>query len=205
MKGRGRFALSFIASSMAGIYVHELGHAVVAWGMGIGAVPTPLKEYLLLDQVEWGQRIWISLGGVVGSIVVAMGVVIWYSRKDRPWGDAILAGILLTPWAYTIRFLLVGRGHDGLEWQEVQSALGASPSGHIVDYVFLFLALTGSVAWILRRRSTLHVFSFVKAFGLMVSGFVLLVALQVTNNLLFDPFFPTTRTVSIPPTVQPNE
>jgi len=188
---------------VAGVYLHEIGHAVVAWAQGIPTVPTPAKEYILRGQVEWAQETWISLGGVAASALLVIGTVIWYLRRDRPAVGAVLAGVLVSPFAYTVRFLLVGRGHDSTEWQAAQAALGAAPAGHLVDLLFLCLLLAGAAAWIYRRRSSLRPRSVAGAFGLMAAGVVLVIALQVANNALFDPRFPATQTLNVPEGLDP--
>jgi hypothetical protein len=198
MKDNLRFAMIFAGTCIAGIYVHEIGHAVAGWIQGIPVIPTPANEYILQDRVEWRQHIWIALGGVAGSVLLVVGTLIWYARERRSMADAVLAGVLLSPFAYTIRFLLAGRGHDGLEWQEAQSALGLAPSGHAVDVLFLCLLLAGGAAWMVRRRCSLRPSSFAKVTGLMLGGIVLGVVLQVANNALFDRFFPATTMVNAP-------
>jgi hypothetical protein len=198
MRDDPRFAMIFSGACIGGVYAHELGHAVAGWVQGIPVLPTPFKEYILQDQVEWAQQIWISLGGVAATVLLVVGTLIWYARERRSVADAVLAGVLLTPCVYTIRFLLVGRGHDGLEWQEAQSALGAAPSGHAVDVLFLCLSLVGSAAWMVRRRSSLRPSSVIEVTGLMLGGIALLMTLQVVNNALFDRFCPETRTVNVP-------
>ena len=198
MKNRFRFALTFAGVCIAGVYLHEIGHAVAGWVQGIAIVPTPAKEYTLQDQVEWSQQIWISLGGVAGTALLVLGTLAWYVRDQRPVADAVLAGVLLPPCAYTVRFLMIGRGHDGLEWQEAQSALGMDPTGHAVDILFLCLFFAGAGIWLVRRHSTLRLSSFGRAAALMLGGIVLLVVLQVGNNALFDPFFAETTTVNVP-------
>ena len=193
-----RFALIFAGVCIAGVYVHEIGHAVFGWVQGIPVVPTPAKEYILQDWVDWRQKIWVSLGGVAGTALLVLGSLLWYARERRPVADAVLAGVLIPPCFYTLRFLLAGRGHDGLEWQEAQSALGATPTGHMVDILFLCLLLAGSTAWILRRRASLRLASIVRVAGLVLGGIALLIVLQVINNALFDRFFPETTTVNVP-------
>ena len=42
--------------------------------------------------------------------------------------------------------LKLARGENGLEWQEAQSALGLTPSGHAIDVLFLCLLLAGIAA-----------------------------------------------------------
>jgi len=202
MKNILRFVTVFVGALIGSAFLHELGHAVAGWMQGVPVLPTPLKEYVLRDQIEWHQEMWIALGGVAGTVLVAVGTLIWHMRKDRIHGDAILAGVLLIPFAYTMRFLLVGRGHDGLEWQAAQSALGASPSGHAVDMMFLVVCLVAMVTWMVRSRGSLQASSLVKIAGLIVVGIALLIALQVVNNMLFDPFFPKTRTINLPRMLQ---
>jgi len=181
-----------------------MGHAVLAWTQGIPAVPTPAKEYLLRDQVEWAQDIWISLGGVAATALLVVGTLVWYARRPRgPAADAVLAGVLAPVGAYSVRFLLVGRGHDATEWQAAQTALGAAPAGHLVDVVFLGLLLAGAVVWIVRRRSSLRPSSFARAASLMLLGIVVIVVLQIANNRLFDALFPNTQTVNMPAGLDP--
>ena len=203
MKENLRFALIFAGTCLAGVYIHEIGHAVAAWVQGIPAIPTPAKEYILQDQVEWRQKSWISLGGVAGTTLLVLGTLVWYMLERRAVADAVLAGVLLTPCLYTVRFLLLGRGHDGLEWQEAQSALGMAPAGHAIDLLFLCLFLAGSAAWLIRRRSSLRLSSIVRVAGLLLGGIILLVVLQVANNALFDPFFPVATTVDSPAGLDP--
>jgi hypothetical protein len=202
MKGLLRFFVIFVVALIASAYVHELGHSIAGWAQGVAVVPTPFKDYVLRDQIQWRQRIWISLGGVAGTMLLATGTLMWQTLKDRAHGDAILAGVFLLPFAYTLRFILIGRGHDGLEFQAAQSAIGANPSGHIVDISFLVLLIVGSAVWAVRKRATLKASSLVKIIALIVVGITLLVALQVVNNMLFDRFFPKTQTVGFPPGLQ---
>ena len=193
-----RFVLVFAGVFIAGVYVHEIGHAVLGWVQGVPVLPTPAKEYVLQDHVEWSQKIWISLGGVAATALLVLGSLFWYARQRRPVADAVLAGVLLPPCMYTLRFFLAGRGHDGREWQEAQSALGVAYAGHLVDMLFLCLFLAGIAAWIVRRRASLRVASIIRVAGLVLGGIALLIVIQVTNNAVFDRFFPETRTVNVP-------
>jgi hypothetical protein len=72
-----------------------------------------------------------------------------------------------------------------------------------VDLLFLCLLLAGSAVWVVRRYSSLRLSSFVKVVGLVVGGIALLVVLQVTNNVLFDRFFPETTTLNVPGGLDP--
>ena len=198
MKSNARFTLVFVSVCIGGVYVHEIGHAILGWVQGVPILPTPAKEYVLQTQVDWHQRIWISLGGVAATALLVVGALVWYAREQQPAADAVLAGILMPPCLYTLRFLVAGRGHDGLEWQEAQSALGANPAGHVVDVLFLCLFLAGIAAWVVRRRTSLRLASIVRVAGLALGGVALLIVLQVANNALFDRFFPDATTVNVP-------
>lgn len=79
--------------------------------------PTPAKECILWTQVEWQEMTWIALGGVAATKLVVVGCIGWYLRQRNQMADVVLAGLLVPPFVYTVRFLLVGRGHDGVEWQ----------------------------------------------------------------------------------------
>src|ERR1700739_1066885 len=141
-----RFSLLFIAAGIAGMYVHEIGHALFGWMQGIAVVPTPAKEYVLRTQVEWHQMALIALGGPLASAAVISGTLLWYLRHRHATADAILSGILVIPGIYTLRFLIVGRGHDGLEWQEAKKPLGLNPPGHPLDLAFFVLFACGCAA-----------------------------------------------------------
>lgn len=47
MKATIRHALVFTGTVVAGVYLHEIGHAVAGWIQGIAVVPTPAKEFVL--------------------------------------------------------------------------------------------------------------------------------------------------------------
>lgn len=199
MKRSVRFLLVFAGAIIGGAFVHELGHALLGAVRGIAVVPTPLKEYVLREQIEWVEYCWISLGGVLGTTLLAAGALIWYARTRSPSKDAIFAGALLIPFAYTLRYVLLGRGHDGLEWQAAQSALGASAAGHLIDVVFLVLTLVGCATWAVRNRRSIRWSTLAALAGLAVAGIALLMAVQVANNMLFDRFLPNAQVLNIPP------
>jgi hypothetical protein len=203
MRENARLLVIFATTCIGGVFVHELGHAIGGWIQGIAVVPTPAKEYILQAHVEWHQMTWIAFGGVAATAFLTLGTVIWYVRQSQPAADVVLAGILLPPLAYTMRFLLAGRGHDDIEWQAAQSALGAAPAGHAIDLLFAFLSLLGIAAWIGHRGRSLRGSSVAKAAGLMFSGLVLLVIIQIANNVLFDRFFQYTQTLNKPPMLDP--
>jgi hypothetical protein len=98
-----------------------------------------------------------------------------------------LAGAIANPGVYSILFVLKGRGHDGTEFQEAQAAMGFSYSGHSVDYLFLFLFIAGLMILWYKLKLTC------KIAGRFLIGVILtfsfLVALQITNNRIFDPVF----------------
>jgi hypothetical protein len=202
MKANVRYALVFMGTTIGGVYLHEIGHAVAGWVQGIAVVPTPAKEYILQSQVSWNQDIWISLGGPVGTTLAVVGATLYFLRERRPEAEAVLLGALLLPCLYTIRFLLVGRGHDVLEWQGAQTALALAPAGHAIDVFFLCLWLAGVVLWASRLRFPLRD-SLLKFAGLTVAGVILVVALQAANNLLFDRHFPHTKVMDTPSGLDP--
>jgi hypothetical protein len=202
MKASVRYALVFTGTTIAGVYLHEFGHAVAGWMQGITVVPTPAKEYILLPQVSWNQEIWVSLGGPVGTTLAVLGAMLYFLRERRPEAEAVLLGALLPLGLYTIRFLLAGRGHDGLEWQAAQTVLGLAPAGHVIDIFFLCLWLAGIILWGSRLHHPLR-YSLLKFAGLFIAGVILLVALQVGNNRLFDRHFPDTKVVNAPSGLDP--
>jgi hypothetical protein len=152
--------------------------------------------------VYWNQEIWIALGGIVGTTLAVVGATLYFLQERRPVAEAVLFGALIPPCLYTIRFLLVGRGHDGSEWQAAQTVLGLAPAGHGIDVFFLCLSLAGIIVWGSRLRFPLR-YSLLRLAGLAMAGVILLIALQVGNNSLFDRFFPTTRVVNAPSGLDP--
>jgi len=198
----GRLA-PFLAATVIAAAAHELGHAAAAWILGIPAVPTPLKEYLLRDQVPWDAYRWIALGGVAASGLTVAAVLAWYARTEASARDLVLGGVLVMPFAFSVRYALAGRGHDGLEWQAAQAALGADPAGHLVDYVFLAACIVGLLLWVARRGAA----GWVRAVGAMIVlqalGLALLILLQTANNWAFDRFFGNTEVVGVPTALTP--
>ncbi len=199
MKSELRLALLFAAVSIAGMYLHEIGHALFGLAQGVVVVPTPAKEYELQAELEWRQMTWIALGGVLVSAVLAGGTILWYVSRRAEFAEPILAGILVVPGLYSLRFMLTGRGHDGLEFQEAQSALGFNPSGHAFDVIFLVLFGLGCTAMALRHLHKFNRKTLFRVLGYGIVGVFLLVAVQVANNALFDQRFPKTRTLHVPP------
>jgi hypothetical protein len=202
MKASVRYALVFVGTTIGGVYLHEIGHALAGWIQGIPVVPMPAKEYILRPQVDWNQEIWIALGGIVGTTLAIVAASLYFLRERRPEAEAVLLGALLPSCFYTIRFLLVGRGHDGSEWQAAQTALGLAPAGHGIDVFFLSLSLAGILVWSFRLRSPLR-YQLLRLVGLAIGGAILLIVLQVGNNGLFDRFFPATRVVNAPSGLDP--
>ncbi len=196
MKPNIKYLMTFTLATILGVYLHELGHAVAGWIQGIAVIPTPAKEYILRSEVSWNQEIWIALGGIVGTTVAVLAGIGAFVRRTRPITEAALAGILIPPGFYTLRFLIAGRGHDGLEWQEAQAALRLAPVGHAVDIFFVCLLCVGIIVWGIRMRPPLRQW-LLKLPGLAIAGIVLVIALQVANNLVFNRFFPDT-TVDVP-------
>lgn len=198
MKSQLKFTLVFLVACIGSMFFHEIGHAIFGWFQGIPVIPTPAKEYILQSQVDWHQKTWISLGGVLASVLVVSGSLLWYVLKRSLTGAAILAGCLIIPGVYTLRFLLVGRGHDGTEWQEAQTALGASTSGHSLDLLFLVLFIAGCASLALCGDLSLRWRSLLKSAGVAFLGLAIVIIIQVGNNAIFDKHFPKTHTLNVP-------
>ena len=196
MKLNIRYLLIFFAATVAGIYMHEVGHAVLGWVNGIAMVPTPAKEYVLQSQLAWNKEIWIALGGVLGTTVVVLAAGLYFWRKPCLDSEAILAGALLPLAFYSLRFLLVGRGHDGTEWQPAQVALGLTPAGHAIDVFFLCLLVAGFLVWGIRLHPRLS--ALLRLVALAIAGILLLALLQAGNNAVFDRMFPVVKVVDVP-------
>jgi hypothetical protein len=155
---------------VASLYVHELGHCLVAWLNGCPAIPTPAKEYLLRPVTPEVQN-QVAVGGIVGSIVSLVAAIAWLWRRPSPTRSALLAG------------------HDGTEFQEAQAILGFDYAGHAVDWLFvaLFAMATALWFWRVRPHPTVRLAGRL-LLGAMVA-LVILVLLQVVNNAVFDPLF----------------
>ena len=196
MKLNIRYLLIFFAAMVAGVYLHEVGHAVAGWVNGIAMVPTPAKEYVLQFQLAWNKEIWIALGGVLGTTLAVLAAGLYFWGKPCLDREAILAGALLPLAFYTLRFLLVGRGHDATEWQAAQAALGLTPAGHGIDVFFLCLLVAGFLVWGIRLHPRLAALLRLVALG--IAGIVLLALLQAGNNAVFDRMFPVVKVVNVP-------
>lgn len=176
----------YFVTILFSLYIHEIGHCIVAWINGYRAIPTPAKEYMSA-KIPTGLNQFISLGGIAGTVMFAITILIFYSSNLFNISSVLLAGALATPGFYTLRFILFGRGHDATEFQEAQSALGLNYSGHSFDYFFLIIFLTGVFVWIFKSKPGYNII------GRIFIGFILtlifIVALQSINNIIFDPIF----------------
>lgn len=202
MKAGVRYSLVFAGALAGGLWLHEFGHAVAAWAQGIAAVPSPAKEYILRPEVFWEQQIWIALGGVLGTALAALGATLYFLKVRTPVAEAVLFGALNLPWFYTIRLILLGRGHDGTEWQAAQAALGLAPAGHAIDVFFLCVSLAGIIVWASGLRFPLR-YHLLRLLRVAIGGAILLLALQAANNRLLDRFFPRTQVVDAPSGLDP--
>jgi hypothetical protein len=201
MKLSIRYVLLFSGAVIAAVYLHEIGHALAGWMEGVAIVPTPAKEYVLQSQLDWTKETWIALGGIVGTAVAALAAALYFWRKPRPASEAILFGAFLPLASYSLRFLIVGRGHDEIEWQAAQAALGLRPSGHAIDIFFPCLFIAGLLVWFFRLHPA--PWSWLRLATMMIGGIVLLIALQVANNAVFDHYFPAVKVINVPAGLDP--
>ena len=140
-------------------------------------------------------RRWLEMHSLL-DVEVLGAAALYFWRKPCSDREAILAGAFLPLGLYTLRFLLVGRGHDGTEWQAAQAALGLPPAGHAIDLFFLFLLNAGLVIWGIRRRPRQS--SLLGLVTLAMFGIILLIGLQAGNNAVFDRLFPVVKVVNVP-------
>ena len=94
MKLSIRYMLLFSATVIAGVYLHEIGHAVAGWLNGVAIVPTPAKEYILQLELDWSKEIWIALGGVIGTTVAALAVALCFDICWWEEGTTLRSGRL---------------------------------------------------------------------------------------------------------------
>jgi len=176
----------YFLTILLSVYVHELGHCVYAWSRGYKAIPTPAKSYLTGD-FPGHLNEYFSLGGITGSLLFVFAAFLFYYFRNYKFSSAILAGAIVAPGMYTIRFVLKGRGHDATEFQEAQAALGLNYGGHALDWLFLLLFLLGAIMWIIKSKPGFKVLP--RLFIGTVLTFIFFIALQDLNNLIFDPLF----------------
>jgi hypothetical protein len=178
--------LVYFATIFLAIYIHEIGHCIPAWFNGYSAIPTPAKEYIS-DACPTDLIQFISLAGIEGTVLVSLSVLIIFLFRSSSVNQAILAGSIVMPGAYSLRFLLAGRGHDATEFQEAQAAMGFSYSGHSLDWIFVAIFFAVLLIWIAKSRPTF------KISGRLLIGFVLtiifIIGHQVLNNAIFDRVF----------------
>ena len=176
----------FFATILITVFAHEIGHCIPAWINGYGSIPTPAKSYHS-DNIPDSLSTYISAGGPICNVLIALIILFFYFRKRFKYDSAILAGALVSPAIYTIRFIIAGRGHDSTEFQETQSVLGLSYSGHSLDWIFALICLMGIFVWLVKSKPSY------KIIGRLIIGFFLAVifsvALQEINNAIFDPIF----------------
>jgi len=201
VKASLRYVGLFLGAIFAAVSVHEIGHAVAGWLVGVATVPTPAKEYVLQSQLAWSKEIWISLGGPVGATATALAATLYFWRKPCIEREAVLTGTFLPLAVYSLRFLVVGRGHDSTEWQAAQTALGLRPAGHAIDVFFLCLLIAGLAMWFLRLHPPLWALLRLAALG--IAGTVFLIGLQAANNAVFDRTFPEVKIVNVPAGLDP--
>lgn len=178
----------YFVTILTSTFIHEVGHCIPAWIHGFQAIPTPAKEYIP-DTIPIDIREYVSLGGILGSVIVSLIVIFLYIIKKFRYNSAVLAGVIAMPGMLTLRFVLFGRGHDATEFQEAQFALGLSYSGHALDWIFLCLFLLGMLVWIIKSKPHFKIIG--RLFIGSIVTFVFVVGLQVINNSIFDPVFQT--------------
>jgi len=167
-------------------FLHEIGHCIPAWLSGYRAIPTPAMEYIS-DDIPMELKQYVSLGGILVTLFLALITMFFYIFSDKMRNASLLAGVLALPGIYTLRFLILGRGHDATEFQEAQAALGFSYSGHSLDWTFMFIFTAGTLIWILVSRPGYKIVG--RLFLGAILTIVFIVTLQEINNAVFDPLF----------------
>jgi hypothetical protein len=175
------FLIVFLA-----IFFHELGHCAVAWAHGIRAIPTPAKEYPI-DPVPDHLKYPIAAGGVVATLMASVAGIIFFAVNQSKQSLTFFAGVMASPFMYTALFIFKGRGHGDTEFQDAQSALGLSYSGHFLDWTFLLLCLVAVFLWIIIAKPGYKSLPKIMLGALLTFTFI--VILQVANNAIFDRIF----------------
>ena len=149
-------------------------------------IKTPAKEYISAS-IPLNFKQFVSLGGIIGSTLVSLIILVLYITKTYKYSSVMLAGGVALPGLYSLRFILIGRGHDATEFQEAQSALGLNYSGHSLDWIFLITFICGVVFWIIKSKPGFRIIGRL-SIGLVLT-FIFVIGLQVINNAIFDPIF----------------
>jgi len=95
-------------------FLHEIGHCIPAWFSGYRAIPTPAMEYIS-DDIPLNLKQYVSLGGVLATLFLVLIILFLYSFRNKMQGSTLLAAVLALPGIYTLRFLILGRGHDAAQ------------------------------------------------------------------------------------------
>lgn len=167
-------------------FFHELGHCIPAWVHGYRAIPTLAKEYSSAA-VPGFLTNSIAFGGVLNSVIFSVSDIAFYLKSSYKYGSSVLAGSLAMPAIYTLRFMFAGRGHDGTEFQEAQSAIGLSFEGHSADWLFIVIWLTGLTVWVKHSKPPVKIL--VRLIAGAIASIAFIVGLQIINNRIFDPIF----------------
>jgi hypothetical protein len=93
---RRRVWLILVGAVVVSLFVHELGHCLVAWLRGCPAIPTFANEYLLRPVTPEVQN-QVALGGVLGSVGSLAAALWWFCRQPGPRRSAMLAGTMAVP------------------------------------------------------------------------------------------------------------
>lgn len=179
------WAIYFFAVLMS-IFIHEIGHCLVAWIYGFRAIPTPAKEYPI-DNIPIELQKYVALGGIAGTLFVFVIGTTLYLRSPNKLNSALFAASISSPAMYNILFLLKGRGHDATEFQDAQLAIGAAYSGHLLDWIFMVLSIVAIAIWIGLKRPSLNAIPKIAVAAIIT--FIFIAALQKINNSVFDPLF----------------
>jgi hypothetical protein len=153
---------------------------------GIRAVPTPAKEYPI-DPIPEQLKYLVSAGGVAATFIASATGIILFIVNQTKSSSTFLAGVMASPFAYSILFIFKRRGHSDTEFQETQAAMGFSYAGHFLDCAFLLLCLVALLLWIIIAKPNYKSLPKIILGGLLT--FIFIVSLQVVNNAIFDPIF----------------
>ena len=168
------------------IFIHELGHCVIDWSLGIHAIPTPAKTYALNSYPAYLEH-KSTVGGIMATLIIAVAGLIIYYRNPSRFNTVLLAGTIAMPVVYSLLFTLKGRGHGDTEFQYAQEMLGFSFSGHALDWIFIALIICAFSLWILPSKPKLK--AIIPVMIGIVLTFIFVVVLQELNNFIFDPLF----------------
>lgn len=151
------FILVFAVARFLGILVHELGHGLLALALGgdfyaLYASPGTGLAYIYLEDLSWGERVFVDAGGVMFQLIIGVLLFISYPKFKsflaRIFSLQLLVVLIIYPLLYL--GLSVFYGGDGAAMVgEIKRNAGLDAS---LPLTALSLFFASFVAYFILRR-----------------------------------------------------